>query len=357
MTSLSDDTLDHLRAILPGGAEGRYRLGPPLGKGGMGVVYEAFDRDLEREVALKVLAAPAPDASEEERLRREARILARLEHPGIVPVHDVGRLDDGRLFYVMKRVRGRRLDEATSIARPLRERLGLIERAAEAVAFAHGHGVLHRDVKPANIMVGEFGEVLVLDWGVAGEARDGSRGPAPFRGATAAGVVDAVPPSSVTASSAAAAPSSVGVPPSSVTATGTVLGTPGWMSPEQAAGDVARLSPATDVWGLGATLHWLLVGHPPEGGGTPARASEKQAPKRLQAIVRKALAATPEERYVDADAFLRDLKAFRDDGRVAAYRESPLDRVGRFVRRYRTPILLIATYVLARILIYLYGRI
>jgi serine/threonine protein kinase len=337
VTPLGDETIDHLRSVLPGGDEGRYRLGAPLGRGGMGVVYEAFDRDLERDVALKVLAAPAPTAAEEERLRREARILARLEHPGIVPVHDVGRLDDGRLFYVMKRVRGRRLDEAVSSDRPLRERLRLLERAAEAVAFAHAQGVLHRDLKPANIMVGEFGEVLVVDWGVASLARGDRDG-------------EAASPSPTTAGSGAVAAFDV-------TGAGTVLGTPGWMSPEQAAGDVARLTPATDVWGLGAALHWLLIGRPPGPGGDIVRSAGVRVPKRLVAILAKALAADPGARYADAAAFLRDLEAFRDEEAVSAYREGPLDRLARFFRRYRTPILLIATYVLVRILIYLYGRI
>src|SRR2546426_4674209 len=132
----------------------------------MGTVYAARDPELDRRIALKVLNAPDAAGEEAARLSEEARILARLEHPGIVPVHDLGTLPDGRLFYVMKLVRGRRLDDAMANA-ALHARLRTFERICDAVAFAHAQGVVHRDLKPENVMVGPFGEVLVLDWGVA----------------------------------------------------------------------------------------------------------------------------------------------------------------------------------------------
>src|SRR5262249_37071114 len=153
-----DSALRHLQQVL-GDAEppgDRYRIGAVVGEGGMGTVYRARDRVLDRDVALKVLRADvaAPEAAT--RLRREARILARLEHPGIVPVHDGGLLADGRVYYVMKLVRGERLEQFAREA-PLAEALRLFLRVCETVGFAHAAGVVHRDLKPSNIMVGSFG--------------------------------------------------------------------------------------------------------------------------------------------------------------------------------------------------------
>jgi len=161
---ISDDAIGRLRAIedQPDFAATRYTLLDRLGSGGMGVVFRGHDRELDRAVAIKVTAL-ATDA-DAERLRAEARTLARLEHPGIVAVHDVGRLPDGRVFTVMMLVRGERLD-ARAAQVPLADRLRLFDRVCDAVAFAHDKGVVHGDLKPANIMVGAHGEVLVLDWG------------------------------------------------------------------------------------------------------------------------------------------------------------------------------------------------
>jgi len=171
----SDRALDRLRQVAqwPDLTGTRYELQGEVARGGMGVVYLARDRELERDVALKVIAVEASDSETAERLRREARTIARLEHPGIVPVHDVGTLPDGRVFYAMKLVTGKRLDELVKDGLPLRERLRLLLRIGEPVAFAHAHGVIHRDLKPENVMVGPFGEVLVMDWGVAKHRGDG----------------------------------------------------------------------------------------------------------------------------------------------------------------------------------------
>src|SRR6267142_582789 len=133
----------------------------------MGTVYRAEDTELDRQVAIKVLNAREANEELAKRMVREAQIIARLEHPGIVPVHDVGLLPDGRVFYAMKLVRGSRLDEYAAENNSLKDRLRKFQAACEAVAFAHAHGVIHRDLKPQNIMIGSFGEVLVLDWGVA----------------------------------------------------------------------------------------------------------------------------------------------------------------------------------------------
>ena len=204
----------------------------------MATVYLARDRELGREVALKVMRLPEPAAGIAERLRQEARILAQLEHPGLVPVHDVGTLPDGRVFYAMKRVRGRRLDEHLRDSRSLPERLRLFERICLTVAFAHAQGVIHRDLKPANVMVGPFGEVLVLDWGVA-KLRDEGLGPAPL---------------------------STG-PTGPATAHGAVVGTPGYMPPEQARG--LPVDARADVFALGRILESMLTGHGRGGRGRP----------------------------------------------------------------------------------------
>src|SRR5438128_5058250 len=179
----------------------------------MGTVYLAHDRELDRPVALKVLQDVPANSEAATRLVREARIIARLEHPGIVPVHDAGALPDGRFYYVMKLVRGRRLDDRAARPAALAERLQLFQKICDAVAFAHAHGVIHRDLKPQNIMLGAFGEALVLDWGLAKQTAE--REPAPMM------------------------PSDGTRPPGTHTQQGTVLGTPGFMAPEQARGDVA----------------------------------------------------------------------------------------------------------------------
>jgi serine/threonine protein kinase len=156
---LSDSVLDHLRhvAALPDLTGTRYELKSEIGRGGLGVVYAARDRELDRRVALKVFD-PA--------LAGEAQLIARLEHPAIVPIYEAGTLADGRAFYAMKLVAGARLDQYVAGNPSLAERLRVIQRVGEALAFAHNLGVIHRDLKPQNVMVGEFGEVYVMDWGV-----------------------------------------------------------------------------------------------------------------------------------------------------------------------------------------------
>src|SRR5262249_50163747 len=155
MTWLSDAVLAHLRQVAgwPDVSGTRYELVETIGQGGMGTVYRAHDRQLDRDVALKVLHALPDGAQAPLRLAREARLIARLEHPGIVPVHDAGVLPDGRVYYAMKLVRGKRLDEQVDPATPLAERLHILQKICDAVAFAHANGVLHRDLKPQNVMV------------------------------------------------------------------------------------------------------------------------------------------------------------------------------------------------------------
>ncbi|MBZ5686154.1 MAG: serine/threonine protein kinase [Acidobacteriia bacterium] len=166
---VSDSVLDHLRQViaLPDLTGTRYELESEIGRGGMGVVYAARDRELDRRVALKVLEVP---------ITGEAQLIARLEHPSIVPIFETGTLADGRSFYAMKLMSGARLDRYAADTHTLSERLRVLRSVGEALAYAHSQGVIHRDLKPQNVMVGEFGEVYVMDWGV-----DAVAGTAGFR--------------------------------------------------------------------------------------------------------------------------------------------------------------------------------
>jgi len=170
MTWIGDDAVARLRSIAeePDFGGTRYRLLREIGRGGMGVVYEAEDVELQRHVAIKVLAPELASRDAAQRMLAEARVIAGLEHPGIVPLHDAGTLSDGRVFYVMKIVRGRTGQAGLRVLHFL--------RVCEAVAFAHSRGIIHCDLKPENVMVGEFGEVLVMDWGVANTVGAGTRG-------------------------------------------------------------------------------------------------------------------------------------------------------------------------------------
>lgn len=349
MRELSDSTLDHLRRVIdvPDFAGTRYRVRSFIASGGMGDVYVAEDMHLDREVAIKVLG-PSGDADAAARMQREALVIARLEHPSIVPVHDVGTLPDGRVFYVMKRVIGDRLDQHVTLATPLGERLAMFRRVCEAVAYAHANGVVHRDLKPANIMVGSFGEVLVMDWGLAKVVRStGAAGSVDPDAATIArpAAVTLEPPGDLQKEPEPA--------PSANTVHGTVLGTPGYMAPEQVEGDVARVDARTDVYALGAILAFVASGARPLEGRDPRRGD---IPKRLAAIVARAMAQRPEDRYASALALAEDVRAFSAGEVVDAYPESPMDRALRLATRYRVPIALVLAYILARVAVFFFSR-
>ena len=353
MKELGDRALAHLREVAqePDLSGTRYELGEEVARGGMGVVYSARDRELERVVALKVVAAEIADPETVARLRREARIIAHLEHPGIVPVHDVGALPDGRVFYAMKLVTGKRLDAQAREVPTLGERLRLFLRICEPVAFAHAHGVIHRDLKPQNVMVGPFGEVLVMDWGVAKHREE--------------------PPASRSGAPPTPRPAS-----DHDTAHGTVLGTPAYMAPEQARGEVDRVDARADVYALGAILYFLLTGRAPGrtkaspdeptrtwAGPTrppaivPPRRLSPGLPRALEAICWKALAPDPDGRYAKVDDLAADVGRFLEGGRVWAYPENAWQKARRFAGRHRTAIALVVAYLVMRIVLLVVARI
>jgi serine/threonine protein kinase len=338
---LSDNAMRRLQqaATWPDVTGTRYTLVRELGRGGMGTVYLAHDRELDRDVALKVVNASGRHAAFDARLKREATVLARLEHPGIVPVHDAGTLADGRSFYAMKLVRGEQLLDHLARIDRLDERLRVFERICEPVAFAHAQGVLHRDLKPSNVMVGGFGEVLVLDWGL-------SR----VEGGDAAADEDADREADG-ASEAEPTPASVRKR-DRLTEPGTIAGTPGFMAPEQRTG--GSIDERSDVYSLGALLVTMLTGAAPEEGGTPAQLGTRGIDRRLRAICGRAMADRPEDRYAGAAALADDVARYRAGLPVAAYREGPLERAWRFAVVHRTAILLVLTYLLMRALVALY---
>lgn len=337
MRWLSDTALERLKeaAEWPDLAGSRYQAIEQIGQGGMATVFRVRDTVLNRICAMKVLRLPDDASGIGPRLRLESRILADLEHPGIVPVHDAGELPDGRPYYVMKFVRGRRLDDVVHDGVDLAERLRIFERVCEAVAFAHSRGVIHRDLKPENVMTGEYGEVLVLDWGVARVLvdRDGRDAQCESRDDVEA---DEVGP---------------------VTLHGTVLGTPGYMAPEQASGEIDEVGPTADVYALGGILWYLLSGeHPSAEPAAYAPALSGAVPARLIAISSKARAIEPADRYESVELLSADIRRFLEGNAVRAYRETFRDRLGRLAHRHRVAILLVLAYLLLRVGLIFFNR-
>ena len=312
MKWLSDQALDRLRAAAdaPDLSGTGYVLLDKLGAGGMGGVFRVEHTALGRQVALKVIGIVDSSGELSARLLREARIIAQLEHPGIVPVHDVGTLPDGRVFYTMKLVQGRQLDQQCDELGGVPERLRTFQKICDAVSFAHAHNVVHRDLKPQNIMVGPFGEVLVMDWGLAK-------------------MLDADIPAQLNT------PQPPPRSDSTDTAHGVVLGTPGYMAPEQARGEVGAVGPQADVYSLGAVLMFLL-------------ANSGRTPKALSAIAGKAMAEDTQQRYGSVRELSNDVARYLDGLPVSAYPESPVMRLWRWVVKNRAWILLVAAYLLMR---------
>jgi len=327
----------------------RYRKRERIAKGGMGVVSRAWDEELRRFVAMKTLSG-----SEERdgsvwhqrfaRFVEEAQVTGQLDHPGIVPVHELGVDEDGRVFFTMKLVRGETLakvidhvhrrEAGWSLTLVLRHLL----RLCEAMAYAHAKGVLHRDLKPTNVMIGRFGEVYVMDWGLA---RTLSSEPPDSEGGREVSVVSSIRSGHDSGSSPL------------VTEHGSVLGTPAYMSPEQASGDPEQLGPHSDVYSLGAILYHVLSGQAPyvgkdttapaeqiwervrKGPPKPLRPIAPDAPEELVAICDKAMARTVDDRYADFEEVARELAAYLDGRVVQAHRRGPLIELRKWIGRNR----------------------
>ena len=302
-----------------------------IGAGAMGRVLLALDTDMGRVVAVKELhTSRTGSAPRRGRFLREARVTGALEHPGIVPVHEIGHRGDGSPYYTMRLVRGRSLASALEGAGELRERLALLHHVVDlchAVAFAHSQGVIHRDLKPDNIMVGEFGETVVLDWGLASglDLDKGDPAGAPSR----AFLAGATSPSR----------------------TAGVMGTPAFMSPEQAWGRPGEVDEATDIWALGAILYQLLTGALPVPGETaqqnlawlrddrrhvePVRTRCRQAPRELASVAMACLVRDKAKRVASAQHIARELERWQAGERVVTHRYSVWELASHVVNRNR----------------------
>jgi serine/threonine-protein kinase len=340
-------TVSHASLGAPSALGARFRVLRPHAKGGLGEVFVALDTELNRDVALKEIQDRyADDPRFRSRFEYEAEVTGGLEHPGIVPVYGLGHTPDGRPFYAMRFIRGDSLKEAIRrfheaedqpgrdpghSALGLRELLGRFLDVSDAVAYAHNRGVLHRDLKPGNILLGRYGETLVVDWGLA-KALDG-----PPEESSA---MPEAEPRLRPASGSALEP----------TQAGSAVGTPGYMSPEQVDNQFGPLGIRSDVYCLGATLYHLLTGHAPceadhvgaiyqkvLAGEIPRpRSLNPRLAPALEAICLKALAVQPSDRYPTAEALKADVERWLADEPVTAWRERWVERSRRWARRHRT---------------------
>jgi formylglycine-generating enzyme required for sulfatase activity/tRNA A-37 threonylcarbamoyl transferase component Bud32 len=326
------------------GTEGRYAVDKPLAQGGMGAVLLIKDGDFQRPAAMKVmLSRYAQNAEAMERFLAEAQVTAQLEHPNIVPIHDLGIMEDGTVYFTMKYIEGESLGSvvkklksedaavaAKAAAEWSDERILLtFLKVLDGMSYAHAKGVVHRDIKPDNIMLGGHGEVLVVDWGIAkvlgrdefGKTQD---------------VVHLRDQDAL-----------------SLTREGSTMGTLYYMPPEQASGELAAIGPHSDVYALGATLYELLTRKRPVSGPTavdiiakvvrgeivPILTARPDLPPDLAAIVTKSMALAPDRRYAQCSAFAEDVRRYLAGQAVAARRRNLIERVGAWVQSHRRQVL------------------
>jgi len=333
----------------------RYSAEAEVGRGGMGVVTRSWDSRLRRQIAMKVLrnsegSGSGTSSLDPRRIRRfleEVQITGQLDHPGVVPVHELGVDKDGQLFFTMRLVRGRDLREIFKLARLEADgwnrarALSSLQRVCETMAFAHEHGVIHRDLKPANIMVGSHGETYVMDWGLA-KVLDRSKLHVSSTGSSESLDQSAVPANDAELESDAL-----------LTNEGTVIGTPSYMPPEQARGELASIGPASDVYAAGAMLYHLLQGHPPYlnsgeqisssrvldqllvGPPAPLDPTANAIPLELAAICERAMSRKPIDRYADMGEMATDLRAFLEGRVVRAYKTGAVAEFQTWVKRNR----------------------
>jgi serine/threonine protein kinase/formylglycine-generating enzyme required for sulfatase activity len=331
--ALAKELVGQTSAFMPNVS--RFDVKDEIGSGSQGSIIRIHDRDAHRDVALKTLKHQKPDLDEVSRFIHEAQITAQLEHPGIVPVHDIGVLADGTVYYTMKRIEGESLADrlARDGGKPEQrvELISLFLRACEAMAFAHSRNVIHRDLKPRNIMLGAFGEVMVLDWGLAKVVGSGY-----------------VPHDRVRE-----APSPESDGDIHRTMDGYAVGTPAYMSPEQAQGSSSTLvvDQRCDIYALGVILYEIVSGVSPYQRGNIRGTLEQAAqgrwmpldqqpkgtelPRPLVAIVHKAMSHNPALRYQNVAELVDDLRRFLRGSAVHAYREPLLESLCRHMRNHR----------------------
>jgi len=349
------------RLKLRGAHASRYTLEGEVARGGMGAILEVWDEDLRRHLAMKVALGRSEEGSAESadeldprllsRFLEEAQVTGQLEHPGIVPVHELGVDGEGRAYFTMRLVRGRDLEDVLDLVEGEREgwtvtrALGVLLKVCEAMAYAHSKGVIHRDLKPANVMVGRFGEVYVMDWGLVRVQGHADRHDVRIAGTGGerAARVDTGRREDASGESGAEL----------YTMDGDVVGTPAYMPPEQARGELDALDHRTDVYSVGAMLYRILAGATPYGirgsergaaavltdllAGPPRPVEEvaPSAPPELVAVCDKAMAREAADRYADMEALADDLRAYLEGRVVRAYETGALAEARKWVRRNR----------------------